>query len=235
MDVVYVLGDESRWLDDELRYSLRSLERFASGVDHVFIVGECPKWVQNAVHLPASDLYRHNKEGNILHKLLVAAEFRCISREFLFMNDDHFFLRNINIHDIKFCYDGDLDRGMTTTYDACLLNTKKILQSKGLPTKNFDVHIPTPIDKHFILDIAERFDWKKDLITQGVVVKSMYANTLLIDGELIQDLKINTPMTMEQVEGCVAGRLVFSIGDNASREVKLFLAKTFPKRSRYES
>ena len=40
MDVVYILGKGSVWKDNEIRYSLRSIEKHLTGFDRVFIVGQ---------------------------------------------------------------------------------------------------------------------------------------------------------------------------------------------------
>ena len=44
MDIVYILGNGSKFNNEEIRYSLRSLEKFVN-FDRVFIVGECPKFL----------------------------------------------------------------------------------------------------------------------------------------------------------------------------------------------
>ncbi len=43
MDVIYLL--RASRTDEELRYSLRSLEMYVGGVDRVFIFGHCPAWL----------------------------------------------------------------------------------------------------------------------------------------------------------------------------------------------
>ena len=55
MDIVIPLGTESRWHDNELRFTLRSIEKHLTGYRNVIIVGWCPPWVQNVVHIKKED------------------------------------------------------------------------------------------------------------------------------------------------------------------------------------
>jgi hypothetical protein len=56
MDLVYVLGSGSRWGDNELRYSLRSVEKHLKGYNNVYLVGDKPDWVRNVTHIPKQDI-----------------------------------------------------------------------------------------------------------------------------------------------------------------------------------
>ena len=51
MDVVYILGTGSTSNDNEIRYSLRSIEKYLIGFNVVYIVGECPKFLKGIIHL----------------------------------------------------------------------------------------------------------------------------------------------------------------------------------------
>ncbi len=50
MDIVIALGTGSRWMDNELRYALRSIEKHLKGhTGRILLIGQRPKWV-NKVH-----------------------------------------------------------------------------------------------------------------------------------------------------------------------------------------
>ena len=42
MDILYVVGTGSKWDNNELRYSLRSIDKYGINIDRVFIVGTKP-------------------------------------------------------------------------------------------------------------------------------------------------------------------------------------------------
>jgi hypothetical protein len=55
IDVVYPLGTGSVWQDNELRYSLRSLEKNFPDLGRVYVVGHKPDWLGNVEHIPFGD------------------------------------------------------------------------------------------------------------------------------------------------------------------------------------
>ena len=47
IDVFYVLGSGSKWQNNEIRYSLRTLEKYGHNVGQVYIVGQRPSFIPN--------------------------------------------------------------------------------------------------------------------------------------------------------------------------------------------
>lgn len=235
MDLVYVLRRSTFWPDyEEFRYSLRSVEKHLRGFGRVIVVGECPGWARNVIHLPADDPFRFNKEANICHKLLVACDSGIVSERFLFINDDHFFLDQVHVDDVPVTEMGALKREEKTTYDKCLNNTARVLSDLGFSTKNFDVHLPTPMTVSSVKEVFNFLPWKKDLISDGLVVKSSWGNVMGIKGEVVEDLKVDQPMTLGQMDQVTSGRWAFSIGDNADRIAKIWIKNEFNMSSKFE-
>lgn len=91
MDVVYILGSGSLVKNEEIRYSVRSLEKYMADLGRIFIVGDDPGMLPLAVHIPASDTSVY-KWQNGYHKVKKACAIEGITEEFLLMNDDFFML-----------------------------------------------------------------------------------------------------------------------------------------------
>jgi hypothetical protein len=72
IDVVYILGKGSTWSDNEIRFSLRSVD---INLEHrgVFIIGDKPDFIntKHLTHIPAEDIHTE-KLKNALHKLKIA-------------------------------------------------------------------------------------------------------------------------------------------------------------------
>ena len=49
IDVVYILGDGSKWGNNEIKYSLRSLEKYGKNIRDVYICGNKPYFVNNKI------------------------------------------------------------------------------------------------------------------------------------------------------------------------------------------
>lgn len=65
MDVLYILGSGSPFNNDELRYSLRSLEKNGVNVSRVIVVGENPGFLSENVEYYHVKEFSGNKEYRI--------------------------------------------------------------------------------------------------------------------------------------------------------------------------
>src|SRR5690606_14512373 len=75
-------------------------------------------------------------------------------------------------------------------YRLRLKNTYEVLKAKDLPTDNFNVHAPILYEKEKFVRVMTGYDWS---ISKGYVSKSLYCNTLKLDGLRQRDLKFHTP------------------------------------------
>jgi hypothetical protein len=77
-----------------------------------------------------------------------------------------------------------------------------------MPTKHFDGHWPIVYDKRKLKEVIEVQDWNVPL---GPTIRSMYCNTLGIEGELADDVKANAPL--KDWAAFCAGKSVISVSD----------------------
>lgn len=240
MDIVYILGTGSPWQNNELRYSLRSVEKYLSAYDRIFVVGERPDWLTGVIHIPCYDYTTGDsryKERNICKKVLKACEDERISENFLFCNDDYFFLRPVEVFKIANYHRGPLADAVSgeriDNYKNSLQNTLTILQANGLPAYHYDIHVPIIYNKSLFPKVMANYNWN---VAWGYTVKSLYANTLRLSGAYMSDLKLNKPRTLLEINKVVGSRFVFSIGDNGlNADMKTFLQQQYPTPSKYES
>ena len=228
MDVVYVLGSDSHYDNDELRYSLRSIEKYLSGVGKVWIIGECADWIENVRHIFYPDQPSKQPDYNIMRKICRAIEEPELSEDFLFFNDDHFLLHPFEAETFPYFFDKTLERYLkergTDTYGKRAKNTLDHLKSKGLPCKHFDIHYPIIYNKSlFLQHVAQAVDWSKE----AYVIKSMYANSLSIEGTEAKDYKTGRELPP-------AAAKVFSTTPKFRYNIHRFLKEQFNEVSRYE-
>lgn len=236
IDVVYVLGRGSIWGDKEIRYSLRSIEKHLKEYRDVYIVGHLPNFLQGVRYISFNDPH-HCKETNIYGKVLRACQEASISDDFLFFNDDHFLISDFVAKDFPFYYKGDLRQSSKRLryghgYKAAIDNTYRALQNRGLPSKNFDSHCPIVYNKKFILDNLVSYDWSTKVT---FILKSLYANTKLIDGERQHDCKVNSQHDIDKLKIMIRSKNVFSMGNGAIGPPMLqLLEELYPTPSRWE-
>ena len=236
IDIVYILGTGSKWKNNEIRFSLRSVEKYLSGYRDIYIVGECPSFLKNVRHIPAKDFCQGCHERNIYEKILIACNQQAISNNFLQVGDDIFFLRPMNVAEIPCWYKGDLykywEGKSGNPYAVTIKNTYNALSQRRLNTFHFDGHNAFLFNKDKFREIMPRYDWG---IRYGYAIRSLYCNTLNIQGQPMQDCKIFGTHTVEQLKKTVQGRYNFSVGDSAlTTYMEIFLKELYPEPSRWE-
>lgn len=222
ISIVYPIGNGSRWQNNELRYSLRSIQRHLSGVKDIWVVGDRPKWYKGN-HIPHTNRAA-SPNHNIKDKVLKACQSE-ISDPFLFMMDDIFFLSDFTAPQMPYYHNGTiqeyLDKRGIDPYSKQARNTLNILNYQGLPTLHYDIHTPILYEK-------EAFKWavSADWANQGYIVKSLYANSIKKPCEFMEDCKIKT-IPKE-------GMTMFSTYQVLTGDQQRFLMRKFPDKSDFE-
>lgn len=236
MDIVYILKKGgSHWQDNELRYSLRSLNQNVKDVRKVFVIGHKPAFLSDKViHVPHEDIYM-NKARNIMAKAKRAAEDTRISQNFMLWNDDYFAIHPFSAKDYPYYYKCDLEHTIRINHGEYKLHceaTLKTLKERELDYKNFDAHYPIIYNKAKLKSMISCFDWN---IPFGYILRSMYCNFYRIEGEFNLDCKTNSQMARPHIPKIVESNHFMSIGDNAlNAAFREYLEKKFPHPSQYE-
>ncbi|MES2590882.1 MAG: hypothetical protein V4608_03270 [Bacteroidota bacterium] len=238
IDIVIPLGSGSAWNNNELRYCLRGIEKHLINYRNVFIVGECPDWIQNVTHVKFTEGYHPSK--NIMLKILSACKRNNLSNDFLFFNDDFFLIKDIDAPTYPYYHKGNLDRAILRNsgnwYQDYVIETIRELRKKECSTLNFDGHCPIVYNKTAFIDTMAQYDFN-----QKLTVKSIYCNTNKITGEFMEDCKLSGWKSEGQIKVLTDGRHIFSTGDYCLQDipqrkspVKTFIEKNYPNKSKYE-
>lgn len=233
MDVLYVLGQGSPFHNEELRYSLRSLEKFGRNIDRLIIVGEKPKFLDytQVVHLPFKEI--GVKDYRIASKILHACTTGTVKGDFLFCNDDFFFQKPFDCNTFPYYRKGQLLFGNAiTAYQSHLELTRDYLRSQNKPTLHFDVHCPIIYNADRFIKLTQ--DWEHSKNTIGLVVKSVYANSFFIKGVHYDDVKLRELISRRDYD-LINLNECFSIYDSAwKRGVESYMMREFQEKSKWE-
>lgn len=227
ISIVYPFGTASRFNNNELRFSLRSIEKYLKNYSSVFVIGETlPDWITNVTHIKSGDKTSIS-DTNIMHKITLACQTPEISDNFLMVHDDHYLLQDYDAETFPYFYsssiDGFLKHRVSDSYARRVKNTLNYLQAKGLPTLFFDVHTPIIFNKlKFLQYVTNGPDWTPP---NTYTIKSIYANSLGIEGVHQVDNKTD--------KAPVNGK-IFSTAARVTPAVQRFLLERFPKKSAYE-
>lgn len=142
IDVVYPLSNGTKWSNNEIRYSLRSLDKYASNLGRVFIVTEkLPPWMKGVVHVPCSDIRGRNKDANIIDKIRAAIKAG-VSERFIFASDDQYLIAPTDLASLPVSYANW--KGGKSKWWKRFNRTQKHLLSIGKPTQFYESHLFQP-------------------------------------------------------------------------------------------
>jgi len=240
--VVYVLGSGSKWHNNEIRYSIRSIQQNLSGYRKIFIVGSDPGFLTGVIHVPCYDIYRGNADANIIHKILhlIKTTGDQLTDEFVFMSDDQFFLKQVRASDLKLYYSLDMTQVQASyfpnlTWRNRLKRTRDALMAEGKTAYNCDVHIPVLFNKDHFSAVFSSYDYATGL---GYTIVSLYANNIpdvspaKLSGEKAEFFR---PMSQTDIDQLTRSATFLAINDNGlNASMKEFLENQFPKPSKYE-
>ena len=108
MDILYITKQgRSQCNDMELKWSLRSIEKYGHGIDRIFVVGWCPDWLSDEVvkipyetNVDTSDPTNMRlKALDIAKKVLYVIDNTDIGDDFLVSMDDHFYVRGVDFNE----------------------------------------------------------------------------------------------------------------------------------------
>ena len=233
MDVVYLLGKGSPFNNEELLYSLRSLYHYGANVDRVILVGEKPHFLDYSkiIHVPFRE--EGPKDYRIAKKIEHICKEGIVNGNFLFMNDDFFFLKSFDCNHYPYYQKGPLLLGEPKTgYQNQLKLTRDYLLDHKKSAIHFDVHTPIVYNAEKFLKLEPI--WEESKRTHGFVVKSIYANWFGITGTYYHDIKLKQLITPGEINRLKQAPM-FSIYDAAwFHGVRAFLQNQFPNASKYE-
>lgn len=235
--MVYILGNGSRWQDNEIRFSLRSLQKYVPH-NRVFVVGERPAWLQNIEHIPAIDGFEKHtaarKLKNAIHKIRTACLHPDVGEKFVLMNDDFFFLRNVSC--IETVHLGPINEAIREHstkdgyYYAAMIETRDLLNASGFEVPmNYEAHYPMVIEKRKFLKMSESITWHDT----GYLFRSIYGNVFGIGGK---KRPADTKLYFASDLKLLASGDFISTSDRValSPQFQKFIKERFPEPSRYE-
>lgn len=221
----------------ELRYALRSLEKYMSNVGYVFIIGATlPKWANKELILIKKNDASHYAAINIKDKVMLACRMQSLSDNIIMMNDDHFLLRPFDADHLPYLYHNSLLYkfldNQKNYYGQQILNTIEALKPDHT-TLHYDVHFPIRFNKKVFLEL-DKFNWS---VEQGLLVKSMYCNVNRVKGIFSPDLNImSPPRSLDALNDMLQDRWYFSTHDGAIWRLMVDkLQELYPEKSRFEN
>ena len=234
-DIVIPLGGGSSFDNEELRFALRSAEKFVKDLDTVWVVSDCaPDWLQNVRILPVPDRHRHNKDANLFDKLLFASKMPELADLLIWLCDDNAFLAPFDAERARIIFN---PRGREhfrledrNRWRRRMANTFRYLEERGIrPPYNFEPHVPTVYRKEE-LQVLNGIDYSAD---PGFCVNMLLCGLLGRRGEIPQNVvKAHAESRDARVD--FTGKLFAGYNDAGFPVMRDKLAELFPEKSKFE-
>lgn len=151
--------------NEELRYSLRSIEKFYPEAD-VWVIGGKPSWY-NGNFIPVKQTY--DSFTNVRNSLSMIIDNPFIPDDVIVMNDDFFFLDRME--KFLFYVSGtlkdrilfDKQNNINSSYTKKLVHLHNHCSKYTQSPLDFDIHVPMPINKKKLkLIINESLMWRSN-------------------------------------------------------------------------
>ena len=233
-DIVIPLSSESVFDNLELRFALRSSEKYVQNIGDIYIITDSPPhWIKNAKIIYCKDNHSENKDANLIDKLALAASMDEVSEQFIFLSDDQAFLAPFDCENSKVVYN---KRGMSffanqnNKWRKRMFATFEFLKKRGITLEyNFDSHTPKVYNKKDFL-LLEGIDY---VTPPGFCINTLLGGLLGLVGEVDQ-VEVKAHAEKLGQEPNFDGKLFAGYNDTGFYYMKKELEKIFYYKSKYE-
>jgi hypothetical protein len=225
MNLLYVLGplSLSNWNNNELRYSLRSVD--SSGVAWVGIAGpEIPPFLSGVRHIAVQVDMTQNRYRNTQSQILAACQDPRVPEELILMNDDFMvqpgFIGRLPTHR------GLVMKRITpNAWKKSIIDTCSWLEARGVRDPlNYEGHTPFLFLKSKAVKLIPELLDSKEILQ----FRTAYGNLNSIGGKLAPNAKRKLPRWPE-------GPPFWSLSSEPTDEAKAYLEGWLTSPSRWEA
>ena len=142
---------------EDLKYSLRSIEKNLIVDYSIIIIGYKPEWIKNVKHIPFVD--GGDRYGNVLNKIIIAS---LLYDEFVLFHDDMFIIKPLEIDELKTVYKLQdfkyIKKWGNKPFQKMLRIVYNMLIDKKLSTINYTTHTPFFYESNKVFRVIEYFN-----------------------------------------------------------------------------
>lgn len=196
-DLVYTVKDGNN--NEQLKWSLRSVNKFAPEYGNVWVVGGRPDFLSNEIKSIRTTQTKTSIE-NVGKNIIAVCKNEGVAENFILMNDDFVLTRKIDEWDLRSLSKGrlqdqyDMYYKTQPMYANAINNTIELLGMifPGMRTfENYGLHLPFVINKKRYMEIIESpFIDNYIHDKKQIMWRSLYGNMNCIDAEHVNDVKL---------------------------------------------
>lgn len=214
----------------ELKYALRSIEKYFTGYNDIYLVGnKFPLWLTNVQTLHKDETALKTSK-NILDKIQTYFNHFHDS-ELIQWQDDIYLTEHINAYSLPYYAEGDLRTAIIRhhgSYKTLIVNTAmKVTDS----VPYYDVHTPIKYERNCFKHLYS-YDW----VQSKYLVKTLYCANYKPVTTPYRDCKIGQPTTYAEIKARINGCPFFSTSPQSiNPDMVKVLNELYPNPSKYEN
>lgn len=251
IDAVYPYINEGD--DWSLKYSLRALEENFFDLRQVWVVGDKPDWANdnlNVIQVPhnhgnlSCGDYRRNRD--VCHKILTAALEPEMTKEFLYLADDHYILVPWTVDDF-YSRDQLVREDLTSwtedqkqdlnAWQVAVWSTYDKLRTEGCRGWSYETHTPKVLNKRALAEMFALFGYQDGML----IWHTAYFNMFPIEGranlseESSKKAGFYEPTDRETIDSRIRDAVFLNHNGNGLNEnLKDAISSLFPQKSSFE-
>lgn len=237
IDLIIPLGEGSKSKNDELRIFLRSLEKYGRGIRNVIVAAsDPPSWLTGVRIVRQDDPLKHNKDGNIIRKVLTAISDDEITSEFAWSSDDCVLLSEFDFENLPPVFNARCKADFPengSIWQRRVRRTFEYLEARGLHlTHNYESHTPQRFPTRKLIRAMRNVDYQPGI---GYTINTLFYGLLGITGGFDQAIFKRTCETEAAGKDAQLSRILCGYNDRAFLGgLRSRLFKLFPQKSKYE-
>lgn len=213
MDILYTLGTGSIYQNAEIKTSIKLIRRYAK-FDRIFVIGENPN-IEGIEFIPFKDTMSRTR--NVFRKICEVCDNSDISENFLYMMDDVFILKPIDIDNYPMYHSNAIKTySNPNAYLKEINNTKEFLINYNKPFLHFGVHCPIVYNRKKINEIDPIYWEYVNTHNLELNPRILYGNWFKHDNlKYTDDCKLIRDYPMEELKKILKDKEWFSIGSRS--------------------
>lgn len=237
-DVVIPLKEQSKHID--LLYTLRALDKFGGDdIRNVFVIGDCPKWIKNVIHIPSEQACGDKYIATRLNRDVIN-NCPLISQDYIYFNDDFILSKPVksweelcNVNCGTLAEREEINKSLKPSlWRSGFTFNRELLQKLGVDNPlNFEFHGAMIFNQQKRNELKTIKEIKKHWLISDPLLfeRSLYGNLFgRTDGRKIRDNKLFSDISSEEI---LLENGFFSVADNLINSEEAPNLNTWLKRN----